>query len=437
MKRFLLWLVFLFCLFKMVDEFLLTGRLFHWIREKGIRGPVGTAAIQRSLQKELTLYQNPQAITLISGRVLEGAIVRENEEGVTIRQYFGHSGYLEETLPKSEIKGVVRHDHGPAEILPEEIAIKREFPEFHMFKRTHHTFFTDSDFFFIERIVTLLERLHEDFLKEFASVAKGQSQRSFVLIFSHEKAYQTYAKKVSAALEHSAGFYTFGGKRLALYNQFQSALFGEWEKEVTEIREKIRERREEAQRYRASDPDRAYRATQEIMRAEERLRRHQQRVNAAFDETTVMVILHEGSHQLLHANGLHETPLSQLPWLVEGLATYCETPTLGGRNQMREFDLREMVQQGKPIPLSQFLQVHSESDFIRQGETAYAQAWSFVYFLMKEHREAFFRFLERTNRQTHSLFVPGDRPIRWLEEELGKDLPEIEQEWRTFIQRVL
>ena len=439
MKRTVVWLIFLFCVYKTLDTFVFSGRLFRWVEEKWFhKSSLGTQAAQQTLEQEMRLYTNPQSIHLLSGRVVEGEVVKEDGLTITIRQHFGHTGYVDETLSKSEVQEVTKLLDGPEEVTPEEVALKGEFPQFHMVKRPDYTFFTDSDYFFIERIVSLLERLHQDFFREFGAVVKGkEKRRSYVIIFGDQKAYQDYAKRISSALEHSAGFYTFSGKRLALYNQFQSALFGDWEKEVEETRREIKQRQEEVDRFRARDPQKAYQATQAILKAQERLGRHQQRVNAAFDEVTVMVILHEGSHQLFHATGLHDTAYSRFPWLVEGLATYCETSDFGALNRMRQATLRELAKTGKLTPLFEFLRLDSEGEFLRRGENAYAQAWSFIYFLMQRHRDGFLRFLTRVNQPSKSFFAPKEAPMQWLEEEVGEGLPEIERQWRDFIDKMI
>ena len=439
MRRTLIWLIFLFCVYKTLDTFVFSGRLFQWLQEKwSHKTSLATQVAQQTLEEEMTLYTNPQSILLASGRVVEGKIVKEDTRSITIRQHFGHTGYLDETFQRAEVEEVVSHLKDAAEVTPEEVAIKREFPQFHMFKRTDYTFFTDSDYFFIERIVTLLERLHQDFLKAFDPIVKGkEKQRSYVIIFGNQKEYQNYAKQISSALEHSAGFYTFSGRRLALYNQFQSALFGDWEQEVEEVRREIKQRQDEVERFRGRDPERAYQASEAILKAQERLGRHQQRVNAAFDETTVMVVLHEGAHQLFHATGLHDTAYSRIPWLVEGLATYCETPSFGSLNRMRLLNLKEILQKGALIPLAEFLRIDSENEFLKRGEDAYGQAWSFIYFLMQHHQSEFLRFLTRVNQPPKSFFVSKEAPMQWLEEELGKSLPEIEREWRDFIEKMI
>ena len=376
MKRTLVWLVFLFCVYKTLDTFVFSGRLFQWIHEKwSHKGVLATQAAKGTLQQEMKLYSNPQSIRLMSGRVVEGEIVKDDGQSITIRQHFGHTGYLDESVQKSEIQEVVDRSEESSEVTPEEIAIKGEFPQFHIVKRQDYTFFTDSDYFFIERIVTLLERLHQDFFREFGTIVKGkEKKRSYVMIFGNQKAYQDYAKQLSSALEHSAGFYTFSGKRLALYNQFQSALFGDWEKGVEGARLEIKQRQEETERFRGRDPEKSYQSSQAILQAQERLGHYQKRVNAAFDETTVMVILHEGAHQLFHAAGLHDTAYSRIPWLVEGLATYCETSDFGGLNRMRQFTLRELAGSGNLMPLSELLRMESESEFLKRGESTYAQA---------------------------------------------------------------
>ena len=438
MKRFLIWAIFLFCVYKTLDTYVLNGRLFRWVTKRASRHSLGAQTLKQHLAEEAKEYGNPQSIHLTSGRIIEGKVIREEANSMTIRQNFGHTGYLDETFPLSEIQDIVSHEEGDSGITDEEVAIKQEFPQFHVVKRQHHTFFTDSDYFFIERIVSLLERLYDDFSREFGTVSKDKTpERAYVLIFGNEKNYREYARTLSPALGNSSGFYTFEGRRLALYNQFQSGLFGDWEKEVTTARKEIHEKREELERLRGQDAQRSYQANQAVLKAEERLGRYQKRVNAAFDEVTVMVILHEGSHQLFHAGGFHTTTASRFPWLVEGLATYCETPDLGGLNRMRLESLRDLMGKGGLQPLPELIALSSESKFIALGESTYAQAWSFVYFLMKRHREGFLRYLSSLNQTSKHPFAPSKTPAQWLEESFGKPLPELESEWRQFIEELI
>ena len=133
MKRTVVWLIFLFCVYKTLDTFVFSGRLFQWVEEKwSHKGSLGTQAAQQTLEQEMRLYTNPQSVHLLSGRVVEGEVVKEDGLTITIRQHFGHTGYVDETLSKSEVQEVTKLLDGPEEVTPEEVALKGEFPQFHM-----------------------------------------------------------------------------------------------------------------------------------------------------------------------------------------------------------------------------------------------------------------------------------------------------------------
>ena len=56
--------------------------------------------------------------------------------------------------------------------------------------------------------------------------------------------------------------------------------------------------------------------------------------------------------------------------------------------------------------------------------------------MMKHHREGFLRFLSRVNQPSKNPFVSKETLIQWLEADVGKGLPEIEREWRDFIDQM-
>ena len=71
-----------------------------------------------------------------------------------------------------------------------------------------------------------------------------------------------------------------------------------------------------------------------------------ERIRAAGRRETLATIRHEGAHQFFHTTGVHSPYRAENEWLVEGLATWCETPVLGVPDPQRVGELDTLRARG-------------------------------------------------------------------------------------------
>jgi hypothetical protein len=119
-------------------------------------------------------------------------------------------------------------------------------------------------------------------------------------------------------------------------------------------------------------------------------------------ERTVATIIHEATHQIAFNCGL-QTRYADIPlWVSEGIAVYFETPDLtsskgwrniGGVNQMRLQTFREYQQRRPPNSLESMLADDKRFRDPRLANDAYAEAWAFNYFLLRQHSKEYFAYL--------------------------------------------
>lgn len=116
-------------------------------------------------------------------------------------------------------------------------------------------------------------------------------------------------------------------------------------------------------------------------------------------------------------------------WIVEGLATYCETFPIGKQNDRWLFIFQEMIEKDEVYPL-EVLNQYKMGSFPGMYEEsvirAYAQSWAFVVFLMEKYPDEFVEYMGRSA----SVTVRTDKEeLELFLECLGKDPREIEKEF--------
>ncbi len=159
---------------------------------------------------------------------------------------------------------------------------------------------------------------------------------------------------------------------------------------------------------------------------------------------TVATIVHEATHQIAYNRGVH-VRLSDCPlWLSEGLAIYFETPDLrsdkgwrsiGKLNHMRLARLAQYLPRRRSNSLSTLI---SKDDRFRDPATAldaYAEAWALSYFLIRDRRDDYLKYLKQISRKKP--FMP-DSPQTRLDEfqAVFGDLEKLDREFLRYLQRL-
>ena len=128
-----------------------------------------------------------------------------------------------------------------------------------------------------------------------------------------------------------------------------------------------------------------------------------------------VVLQHEAAHQVLFNLGVHVRGARTPVWLVEGLACQFEVPQSDAQgvlkrvNQMRLGDLRDALgvqrdvadvarsahalEKGKLQPLARLLTAEQFQRASRPAHVQYAQAWSLVHYLHRQHPKNFAKYV--------------------------------------------
>jgi ribosomal protein S27E len=174
------------------------------------------------------------------------------------------------------------------------------------------------------------------------------------------------------------------------------------------------------------------------------------------------VLLHEGTHQLVHYYTLRETEGRKIPtsyWFQEGLGTYFEgfrrridgeIVLDPGSNSQRLPTLKQiLLQQDRRdfIPLTMLVgmtvdefwdwfergMMTEPTEVTRKAQLYYAESWAFAHFLRQaggNHRKVFDAYFRREISGTGSKAVFEEL----VRSELGLDLPQLEDQFVKYIQ---
>jgi hypothetical protein len=122
-------------------------------------------------------------------------------------------------------------------------------------------------------------------------------------------------------------------------------------------------------------------------------------------------------------------------WLVEGLATYCETYPIGKQNDIWLFLFQEMIENDEVYPLEvlTYYKIGSFPGMCNEAVIkAYAQSWAFTTFLLDQYPEELVSYMERaasetvrTDKEELSLFL----------ECMNKDAKEINNEFVAYVNK--
>jgi hypothetical protein len=133
----------------------------------------------------------------------------------------------------------------------------------------------------------------------------------------------------------------------------------------------------------------------------------------------VATIIHEATHQLAYNCGFH-TRYADIPlWVSEGLAVYFETPDLrssrgwrniGGVHRLRLKQFRDYLADRPSDSLSSLIADDSRFRNTSTGPDAYAEAWALNYYLIRNHREAYIRYLQHLGAKSPMVYdTPAER----------------------------
>jgi hypothetical protein len=307
---------------------------------------------------------------------------------IKIKQVFGYSGSMVTRLNKADISRIEPVSAAAADITGQEIRIRKELPDFHFSRIGTYSFFTDQDYFKITKSIELLQRLYSGFLLTFGPLIEDTlDRRNYVVIFRTQQRYEGYKQKIAPYLKNAAGFYDVTNNQLVFYDFFNSQDYAQIDSFVKQQTQKINDLRAENQRYRDSDYD-TYQNNIKVIRGyEDSLSAYSSRAASQTRDVNMRILRHEASHQLTFDLMLSGKAANFDTWLLEGLAEYCSTPSIGEKEPEYIKLFCDALKAGSAIPLRELFSYSKNNKFYtleeNRQELAYAQSWALFYFLMQ------------------------------------------------------
>lgn len=166
---------------------------------------------------------------------------------------------------------------------------------------------------------------------------------------------------------------------------------------------------------------------------------------AAAAPANVSTIVHEATHQIAYACGLHVRYADTPMWLAEGLAMYCETPdlhtgsgwgTIGRLSPGRLRRYRTFTDAGRGDD-SLVTLVSSEDRFRDAGQivAAYDESWALTYFLIRSHRDEYVEYLRTISEKPRLTWNSKKERLAEFEAAFG-DMGDVEQEFSAYVRRM-
>jgi hypothetical protein len=163
--------------------------------------------------------------------------------------------------------------------------------------------------------------------------------------------------------------------------------------------------------------------------------------------TMVATVIHEATHQIAFNCGLQQR-FADIPlWLCEGLAMYFETPdlsygkgwrTIGEVNPARLQRFQNYLLR-RPADSLQTLLADDKRFRNSDAQTAldaYAEAWSFNYFLLRMHAKEYETYLQRLAEKDPLVWDGPAARLKEFKACFGPDLAALDAEFVRYIARV-
>jgi hypothetical protein len=378
-------------------------------------------ARKRQLETDLAAERPTHRLKLRDGHILDGWVISESATTIRFRDGFGYSGYVVQSYRRDTVAAVETLPAASYEVTPRDVRLSAEFPRFHFVKSPPYTIVTDESYGAVQKTLSVLTELHEQFRRHFAPLIRQEDELRDVdvVFFGSEDAFRSYALRVAPFFVNSAGFFSSGENRLVLLNQLSTSRY-------FQAQDRLEQRRREY----GDSPD-----------AGPQLAMLRSGITSEAKSINERLIRHEGAHQLFHAYHIHSRYGLEPTWLTEGLAQYCETSEIGRYHATLAERVKRAQRAAQLLPLHMLLNHRDASGFFALGEgrieLAYAQSWALVYMLMQDaSRPQFFDYVRSyrdtcTYRQVAA--VQRTEPEALLEAHLKTDLNTLEHQWDSFI----
>ncbi|MFO0946338.1 MAG: DUF1570 domain-containing protein [Planctomycetota bacterium] len=163
-------------------------------------------------------------------------------------------------------------------------------------------------------------------------------------------------------------------------------------------------------------------------------------------EQNVSTIVHESIHQIAYNSGFHNRHVRNPVWLVEGMATFFETPDLdakggwGGVGNVNRERLERFQQRFSSRPKDSLRRLILDDTLFRQPDTAndaYAEAWALTYFLCKAKSKSYVEYLKILNARPPMVEYSAEDRVRDFRTAFGKSPEDVDTDFRKYMSRVM
>ena len=160
----------------------------------------------------------------------------------------------------------------------------------------------------------------------------------------------------------------------------------------------------------------------------------------------VAAVIHEATHQIAFNTGMHQRAADNPLWLVEGMATFFETPdfnsktgwrTAGALNRLRYRGFRDYQEHRRPKDsLEALISSHSRFTDPAKLQDAYAESWALSYFLIRTRRDEYLDYLARVAKKRPFLWERPENRMEDFRAAFGDDLEKLDRDFLRFMERL-
>ena len=353
-------------------------------------------------------YRKDGGDTRISGRVVveaaDGGLLVVTADGVM------HAIQPDEIANRS-------HDDAPFEPF-DKAAVGRQLASslpdgFQVYTTSHYVICYDTSKAYAEWCGALFERLYRAFTNYWSRKGFDMHEPEFPLVavvFADRAAYLNYAKaELGDSAESIIAYYNLQNNRIAMYD-------------LTGI---------ESLRLPGSSRGSAAQINRMLAQPQA--------------EATVATIIHEATHQIAFNSGL-QTRFADIPlWVSEGLAVYFETPDLqsakgwrniGAVNRSRLDRFREYLSTRNGDSLRSLIVDDKRIRDPRQALDAYAEAWAFNYYLLRQKPREYLAYLKKLSAKSPMVRDTPEERMKDFQEAFGDNLQPLDNDLLRTIGKV-
>lgn len=331
-------------------------------------------------------------------------------------------------------------------------------PSFRVIETEHFRIAYETAPSFARRTGALLERVYREFFRFFRDrffEPVPPADRLEVVLFATREGYRRFVAPFGPAFRNTAGVYSSKYHRSYFYDAQSDPSRARAQRRLADARARLEtlehdvlEKTEPGDRFRVETDDGkrrqlSVRETRALVaRQKKRLQRTAQRIDQRFRRLNVARAVHEITHHLAYAAGIHTRHHPNPRWLVEGLAMYFEATVEGQWIGPGHIDSHRLARFQRRIRAGTWFKlerlISSDAPFTDGGPVtaeAYDAAWALFTYLARVRHDRLFDYLANLSlRVSQAPYPPRDR--RRDVERLFGPLRVLERAWLRHLEAI-